>query len=649
MPSSRRLAAIVFTDIEGFTSQAHADEKAALALLGIQEALIAPHLAAHRGRQVKSMGDGLLLEFSNALDAVEWAVAIQREAHEHALAGRTPRLPIRIGVHVGDVEAKGEDILGDAVNIAARLEPLADVGGIALSAQTIDQVRTKLPFRFERVGSRKLKGIDESVDVYRVQLPWLTRESPPSSTLPRLAVLPLTNISPDPKDEYFADGLTEELISVLSRIRGLRVISRTSASQFKGAPKQVSQIGEALGVSSLLEGSVRRSGNRLRITMQLIDVLTDEHRWSQTFDRQLDDIFEIQADVAMQTARALAVELVDSERKEVQSRPTSSLKAYEAYLRGAEGRHRYLEFGGTPKEAKEVIRHFEEALREDPKFANAYSHLADFLVSVSGERLPGSEAFPRARELVGRAIELAPGASDSHEARGHLAMEADQDWTLAEREFREAIALNPSNSEAHFWYGYLLSALQRFSECERQAELAIEVDPLWLEPRLMHADQYGQSGNLEAAIREYEKLVPDYPDNLVVASRLSLLYFRAGRDEESVRALAPLEMSPRFLFRLMYSRLLARTGQPESLRALLQECEARPSSEYLPLATLAGSYALLGEKDRALDLLERDVHQGDRALWAFYQGQEFDSLRSEPRFVELLRELNLPTTLSRPC
>ena len=265
----------MFTDLAGFTPLAQADEAGALRLLKEQEKMIRPILETHRGRKVKSMGDGLLIEFLNALDTVECGVDLQRQAHErNAREGAQP-LQLRVGIHLGDVQQRGTDIFGDAVNIASRIEPLAEPGGVCLSDPVYVQVRNKVPYQLEKLGPKSLKGVREPIDVYRIVLPWAKEEAPaPGPSPPRLAVLPLVNISPDPRDDYFAAPLTEELITVLSQIRGLRVISRTSVNQNKGTTKPLALIGSELGADSVLEGSVRKAGDRLRIAVQLIDTRT---------------------------------------------------------------------------------------------------------------------------------------------------------------------------------------------------------------------------------------------------------------------------------------------------------------------------------------------------------------------------------------
>ena len=644
----RRLAAIMFTDIAGYTQLAQADEPGALHLLQEQEKLVRPLLATHQGRRVKSIGDGLLLEFEDVLDAVECGAELQRQVHERNAQEGVRPLRIRVGIHLGDVQRRGTDILGDAVNIASRIEPLADPEGVCISAQVFDQVHNKVPYSLERLGPKTLKGVRESIEVYRVVLPWSVEVAPSQgSAPPRLAVLPFTNISPDPKDEYFADGLTEEMISAISQIRGLRVTSRTSVSQFKATSKSIWQIGKELGVSSVLEGSVRKSGDRLRITVQLIDVLTDDHRWAQSYDRKLDDVFAIQAEIAESTAGALKVELLKSEHESVGGRPTRNLAAYEAYLRGVQADLRF--YGRSTEQIdREAEKYFEEAIRLDPKFAAAHARLARHLILVAGETRSWKDVTSRIRELVAKALELDPNSSDAHVARGSLAFQVDHQWDRAEAEFQQAIALNPSSAEARSYYGWQLVFFQRFDEARKQFLALSEQDPLSHRGRWGLAWTYAAAGDFPSAIPLLEKVVNDYPDDSSVRADLAWNYAFVGRTDDATKILEPLSNANDLRSRMNRGWVLALLGRPEDLRNLLADWEGGRLSERLDLRYAAAFFALLGENERALDLLERDDREEGKNLWSVYLNPGLDSVRDDPRFVALLRGLSLPTTLSRP-
>jgi adenylate cyclase len=642
--ATRRLAAIVFTDIAGYTSLAQSDEAGALRLLQEQERLIRPLLETHRGRKVKSIGDGLLIEFRNALDAVECAVDLQQQLHErNAREGERP-LRLRVGIHLGDVQRRGTDIFGDAVNIASRVEPLADPGGVCLSAQVYDQVHNKVPYQLRKLGPKSLKGVQEPMEIYQVVLPWVGREPTPGAPqLPRLAVLPLANISPDPKDEYFADGLTEELISALSKIRDLRVIARTSVSQFKSTTKTVSQIGAELGATSVLEGSVRKAGNRLRIALQLIDAGTQDHIWASTYDRELDDVFAIQTEIAEKTASALRLELLAPERESIRKEPTANLAAYDLYLKGIYAARR-LWAGET-----ESIKFFEEAIRNDPGFSQAYAQLADVFIGLAGNTLAHDEAFPRARELVAKALELDPNSSEAHMARGNLALQYDHDYGLAEAEFKRAISLKPSNAKAHFWYVILLRALTKYDNAMKESRTAAELDPLWGPPRFQLREVQCLTGDFAAAIASAEAERDREPENPDCHNDLGLIYAEAGRMADARRE---AELSAgcvsKGILNMEWTEwrlavLWAQVGKPEEARRLLRELEETSRTKHVSPTWIAGVCASLGEKEKAFEWLEANNGEGASGLWIHYENTAFDSIRDDPRFRTMLEKLNLPT------
>ena len=651
MASTRRLAAIMFTDMVGSTASAQTNETEALKLRDEQAGLVRPLFVAHQGREIKSMGDGFLAEFDSALRATQCAVDIQQKLHErNSQPGATP-IQLRIGVHLGDVEQRESDIFGDAVNIAARIEPEAEPGGICLSGAVYEQVRNKVSFPIEKLGSKTLDGIKAPMEVYRVVLPWAAVTALPAAHVgpPRLAVLPFVNISRDPENEYFADGMTEELISVISQVKGLRVISRTSVSQYKGVNKPLAQIGADLGVDSVLEGSVRKAGDRLRISVQLIETKTDEHRWAKTYDRKLEDVFAIQAEVAEQTAAALKLHLLQSEREAIQGRPTASLAAYESYLRGIQANRKWQEAGFYSQSTdQEAVKHFEAAIAEDPKFSAAYSYLATHLIGVMGETRPAREVIPRVRELVVKALELNPNSSDAHLAQANLAMQGDLDWTHAETEFQQAISLNPSGSAARYWYGYLLQSLQRFGEATKQFLAAAEQDPVWEAPRTSLAWGLSMVGDWATTTATLEELVRRFPESRNFQNLLGLAYARGGRADDA-RKLVESRGSPTdFRSRANRAVVLASIGETEELRTLVTDWEKGRLEGYHSLELLASYHALLGNTESALSLLEQDFREGDRALWGVYQWESFDSIRDDPRFVALLRAMHLPTTLTRP-
>ncbi|HEV2318077.1 MAG TPA: adenylate/guanylate cyclase domain-containing protein [Thermoplasmata archaeon] len=637
----RRLAAIMFTDIVGYSALAQADEAAALAALERHNALLRPIFQRFHGREVKTVGDAFLVEFASALEAVQCAVEIQQLFHEHLRApGPEPKLRLRIGIHLGDVVDSGGDILGDAVNIASRLHGLAEPEGICFTQQVFDQIQNKVRTPTARLPAVALKNIRFPMALYRVVPSW---EATPSGRAVRpapgrnLAVLPLANISPDPHDEYFADGLTEELISVLSGLRELSVIARTSVAPYKATPKPISQVGAELGVDTVLEGSVRKAGNKMRITLQLIDVPSQTHIWAGSYNRELDDVFAVQSDIAERTAEALRIELTRSERADARRAPTGNLAAYDCYLRGlvATGTH---EDGHHFEEAQKA---FQRATELDPNFAEAYAAWANTYVLAAGDSVSVREVMPRARALAARALELDPDSSEAHAVLGNIALQFDHDWEVAEREFRRAIELNPSNVTAHQFYGLLLLALERFGEARDVVRRAIVLDPSGgFQGMLSWAEIEG--GSPDAALEYAQENVARHPDQLGPHLMRGFGLTTAGRLEEarreSLTPIPPADGDERFDLAL----LRAMTGQPELARQLLPAYERGEGDTYVGPAHLAMLYSALGEREKALDLLEQDRVTGDAMFWLQYRGAYYDNLRDHPRFLALLRAYRLP-------
>ena len=332
-----------------------------------------PLFSKHHGREVKTLGDGFLVEFASATDAINCAHEIQTRIHDHNQEQPEARkLHLRVGVHLGDVTSSEGDISGDAVNVASRIEALAPEGGVCLTRQVYDQVWNKMDFRFETLGTKALKNIIKPVEVYRIVMPW--EEDKPQRPhkndfdRTRIAVMPFANMSPDPNDSYFADGITEEIISTLSSISSLGVISRTSVMSDKGTTKNLKQVGEELQVGSVLEGSFRKAGNRIRISTQLIDANNDRHVWSQSYDIELNDVFTIQSEIAEKVADALKTRLVlPSERKAPQVIPPINLEAYNFYLKA-----RYLMTEGSDASIRQSLEMFHQVTKLDPQLVRAF-------------------------------------------------------------------------------------------------------------------------------------------------------------------------------------------------------------------------------------------------------------------------------------
>ncbi|HLN51588.1 MAG TPA: adenylate/guanylate cyclase domain-containing protein [Thermoplasmata archaeon] len=645
--SQRRLAAIMFTDMVGYSALAQSDEAKALGALDRHNQLLRPIFSSFRGREIKTVGDAFLVEFESALDAVRCAVEIQRTLHYDRSPERDEwKLRIRVGVHVGDVEHTDGDVLGDAVNIASRIVSLAEPGGVCLTQQVYDQVQNKVSTPFVRLPAVALKNIRIPMNLYRIVQPWEERPAGErvswSKDGRRIAVLPLANISPDPTDEYFADGLTEELISGLSQIHDLTVIARTSVLPYKAAPKSVAQIGAELGVDAVLEGSVRKAGKRIRISLQLIDVGTQGHIWASSYDREVDDVFAVQSDIADRTAKALQLELTGGGRSGAKRRPTTNSEAYDRYLRG-------LVAGSRPHGAgfDEAIRWFDEATKLDPTFAEAFAAWANLYVVAAGDRMAMKDVMPRARELAGRALDLDPESSEAHSSLGNIALQFDHDWLRAETEFRKAISLNPSNVTATQFLGLLFMAVERYDEAKEVFRRAIQLDPGGGFQRLLAWAELN-SGNFDPAIDYMQGELDRTPTSQNAHIYLGLFNAYAGRPADALREADWPLTDPDGDEQFDHALLAALVGRPDEARMVAAEAERGDSKSYTSAAHLAMLYAVLGETDKALALVEKDTREGDQILWLFQRGPYFDSIRNDPRFVACLRTLGLPTGSERP-
>jgi adenylate cyclase len=465
----------MFTDMIGYTALGQKDESLALALVEEQRKLIRPVLKRHRGREVKTMGDAFLVEFANALDAVRCAYDVQRATREFNISQpRNKRIGLRIGLHLGDVVGSKGDITGDAVNIASRIQSLADDGGVCITRTVFDLVQNKFELPLKTLGARSLKNVSAPMEVYKMILPWETEQTSRVDRLDpcRIAVLPFANLSPDVNDSYLTDGITEEIISTLSNVSGLSVISRTSVMGYKGTTKKVREIGNELDAGSILEGSFRKAGNKIRVATQLIAVDSDQHLWTHSYDRDLDDVFAVQSDIAKQVADALRVQILAKEVDRIERKPTGNTKAYSLYLRG---RYHWNKRGLD--DIKKAAEYFEQAINEDAKFALGYVGLADAYELLSANwGIDLVSNHERAATMLARALQLDRDLAEAHATKGLLIL---RDFKLREaaEEFKTAIALKPSYAPAHQWYSQVLFAEQRWDDCFKEIETAVELDP----------------------------------------------------------------------------------------------------------------------------------------------------------------------------
>jgi TolB-like protein/class 3 adenylate cyclase/Tfp pilus assembly protein PilF len=483
----RRLAAIFAGDIAGYSRLMGGDEEGTLRQLkGHRKELVDPKITEHRGRIVKTTGDGMLVEFVSVVDAVRCAVDIQRGMAERN-SGLPPnrRVEFRIGINVGDIIFDGDDIFGDGVNVAARLEALADPGGIMVSGVVHDQVRDKLSFGFEDMGEQAVKNIARPVGVHRVRLAEqiATEWSPTAvgkiertaSDRPSLAVLPFTNMSGDSEQEYFADGITEDIITALSKLHWFFVIARNSSFVYKGKAVDVKRVARELGVRYVLEGSVRKGGNRLRITAQLIDAATGNHIWAERYDSELIDIFDVQDQVTTRVVGAIAPKLEQVEIERVNRKPTESLDAYDHYLRGVANLHQW-----TKESSDEAHRQFNRAIRLDAGFASAYGMAAWGFVlrKANGWMVDRAKEITDATQLARRAVELGTDDGTALSGAGYALVFVAHDLDKGSDIVDRALALNPDHALALVNSGWTRAFLGEPDIAIKHVTHAMRLSPL---------------------------------------------------------------------------------------------------------------------------------------------------------------------------
>jgi len=580
----RRLAAILAADVVGYSRLMGEDEAGTLAALKAdRNELLDPKAAQYHGRTIKLMGDGALMEFASVVDAVAFSVEVQAAmGARNAEVPEARRLVYRIGINIGDIIVEGDDIYGDGVNVAARLEGLADPGGICVARNVYNQVRDKLDLDFEDLGEVEAKNIARPIQVFRVVLddkaaalvtpvvgapldarhgrwpalaagltvslltiaglvwwqPWSPKVEPtpvektalPLPDKPSIAVLPFDNMTGDPEQEYFVDGLTDDLITDLAKISGLLVIARNSVFTYKGRSVKVQQVAQELGVRYVLEGSVRRAGDKLRINAQLIDATSGHHLWAERYDRDQADVFALQEEVMGKIVSALAVRLTDREQQQLARIPTDNLEAYDNYLRAEQGA-----YSSDFAKISETLSRYEKAIELDPDFAEAYAGLARTAADVwhydMDTVLAGPVARKRAYEAATRAVALQPDLPRPYAVLSILQL-ADFEHEQALASARRAVALGPNDAEAYINLAHVLAYAGSTAEAVEQADAALRLNPkpppgfLLIAGLALFLDR-----QYERAAELVERVQRATPNDISSAEILTMTYAELGRTE----------------------------------------------------------------------------------------------------------------------
>jgi len=455
-----------------------------------------------------------------------------------------------------------------------------------------------------------------------------------------IAVLPFANLSADKEQEYFCDGMAEEIINALTNVEGLRVVARTSAFMFKDKHEDTREIGRKLNVETLLEGSVRKAGNRLRITAQLINVGDGYHLWSEKFDRELADVFAIQDEISLAIVGKLKVRLLGDEKKKMVKRYTQDLEAYDLYLKG-----RYHWNRRTPDALRKAISHFEQVIEKDPEFALAHAGLADCYSMLAQVRvLPPKEVFPKAKALATKALEIDETLAEAHTSLAFVLSRFDWDWTGAEREFRRAIELNPNYATAHQWFAMMLLELGRTSEAIQEIQKALELDPLSLIINTAAGAVYLHTGREDKAVEQAEKILDMDPTFGFAHEILIDVNERRGKYDEVVEGQLKVYSFAGFLNQQEIAALretYASSGWNGFLRGWLKIVHRKAEQGQVLYYGMASLYARLDDSERAIECLEKAYQEHDFSLSGVSVDDEFEKLRSDPRFVQLLRKMGL--------
>ena len=552
----RKLAAIMFTDMVGYSALSQRDDKLAQVLLEEHRKLLRGIFPRFNGTEIKTIGDAFLVEFNSALEAAQCAVEIQRAlAKRNADIPPDRRIEVRIGIHIGDVVHRAGDVYGDGVNIASRIEQLANAGGVCVSMDVERQIRNAMETRFEKLAPTELKNISVPMDLFRIVLPWERPGTPvakaqaqPKSTFPKwamtgavvvlivigfffwskrtptisaaeksIAVLPFENLSEEKQNEFFTDGVQDEILSNLAKIADLKVISRTSVMQYKtGLARNLRKIGEELGVAHVVEGSVQRSANKIRVIAQLIDARNDAHLWAQTYDRPIDDVFAIQSEIAKAIADQLQAKLSPSEKKAIEQPPTTDLAAFDLYSR-AKSLLLTVSFGATSEpDTRKAIELLDEAVKRDPSFFDAYWQLAwahELLYAVRGsDHTPARLALAEA--ALQAATRLRPNAAETHLARANYLYFGQRDYAGALAELEIARPTLRNDPRLFELTGYILRRRGQQEEGLRNLERAVELDPRNFLILQQIALSYQFLGRYADGIAAFDRALSIIPDNV---------------------------------------------------------------------------------------------------------------------------------------
>jgi len=640
MGETRKLAAIMFTDIVGYSAMMSKDEKQAMDVLEKNRKI---HLAAierYNGQYIKEIGDGTLSVFQSSLDAVSGAIEIQKTCcakHD---------FQVRIGINIGDVIFKDNDVFGEGVNIASRIEAAGKTGGVYISGRVYEDVKNKKDIHAMFIEEKRLKNIDHPVNIYSVvtgsEREIIAESKPKGLVLPKeksIIVLPFENMSPDPEQEYFSDGLTEEIITDLAQIKKLNVVSRSSAMTFKGSKMKIKEIAKETNVHYVLEGSVRKAGNKLRIVAQLIHAASDSHLWAEKYTGTLDDIFDIQEKVSMSIVNSLKLKILDKELQNITRRYTNNTDAFNAYLKG-----RYFWNRRTKEDCLKSLESFELAIKHDSSFVLAYTGLADLYAVLGWYGLMSmDEANQKAKETALKGLAIDDSVSEIHVTLGNIMAWFEFKFKDAGPVFRKAIELNPDNSEARHMYAHYLGAIGKIEESIHEMRLAFEMEPLSINFSSCMGIMLFIGRYYDEAIEQLKKTIELNAEFNQAYYWLGRAYLAKGDIDPALKTLQKAASFPetKSMSEATTAYILAIQGDTEKARNIIGDIEKLSDKEYIDVFFLALAYAGLGDCDAAIKYLEKGYENYSMYIYYLTTDPILDPLHSDERFIKLARKMEL--------
>jgi TolB-like protein/class 3 adenylate cyclase/Tfp pilus assembly protein PilF len=645
-PKVRQLAAIMFTDMSGYTSMMQEDEQKARLLRDRQRDILETCIPEYRGRIVQYFGDGTLSLFDSALDAVQSAIAIQLKLQEE------PKVALRIGIHSGDIVLDNQGVYGDCVNLASRIEALSAPGAILVSDKVYDEVKNHRVVETISLGRFNLKNVKRQVEVFAISntglvIPTPAQTGAKAGSEKTIAVLPFVNMSADPENEYFSDGISEEILNALTKVEGLQVTARTSSFSFKGKNEDIRQIGNKLGVSTILEGSVRKAGKRLRITAQLVNTADGYHIWSEVYDSDVEDIFQVQDEISQKILNRLKENFADSKKADhlIQA-PTANLDAYNTYLKG-----RYHWNKSNPDDIVKAIKHFEMAIAIDPKFARAYCALSYCYSFMGSAGLIAPEiAYPKAKDYTLKAIELEPNHAESHLSLATIKFFHNWDFDGAETSLNKALSLSLNSALVNQVHGWFLIAKGDFNNAIEKMEQALLLDPLSLPLMANLADAYAFAGRFREALANYDRAIEMDPQFRRAFEGKGMLYIAIGEHEKAIESLEKYHELVGHPLKGLSSlgHAYAAAGQTEKAHECLEKLRLREKTEPEKKLDMdfAFLYAGLKDNDNTFHYLNRtyENRMGIACLGMIFcirYPMMLNHLRTDSRFNELTCRMKL--------